>query len=78
MRSLASIRQVDCPGFTGAPRQCHLISDIGGDGFCAETSGSISAAELATEAKGDTATVLDAIANGAVLSVLPVDLPLGQ
>jgi hypothetical protein len=28
--------------------------------------------------KGDTATVLDAIANGAVLSVLPVDLPLGQ
>ena len=28
--------------------------------------------------KADTATVLDAIANGAVLSVLPVDLPLGQ
>ena len=28
--------------------------------------------------KSDTATVLDAIANGAVLSVLPVDLPLGQ
>jgi hypothetical protein len=28
--------------------------------------------------KADTATVLDAIANGAVLSVLPVDLPLGE
>lgn len=28
--------------------------------------------------KSDTATVLDAIANGTVLSVLPVDLPLGQ
>ncbi|HEY1530145.1 MAG TPA: SAF domain-containing protein [Galbitalea sp.] len=28
--------------------------------------------------KADTATVLDAIANGAVLSVVPVDLPLGQ
>jgi hypothetical protein len=28
--------------------------------------------------KSDTATVLDAIANGAVLSVLPVDLPLGE
>jgi hypothetical protein len=28
--------------------------------------------------KSNTATVLDAIANGAVLSVLPVDLPLGQ
>jgi hypothetical protein len=28
--------------------------------------------------KSDTASVLDAIANGAVLSVLPVDLPLGQ
>jgi hypothetical protein len=28
--------------------------------------------------KADTATVLDAIANGADLSVLPVDLPLGQ
>jgi hypothetical protein len=28
--------------------------------------------------KSDTATVLDAIANGAVLSALPVDLPLGQ
>jgi hypothetical protein len=28
--------------------------------------------------KSATATVLDAIANGAVLSVLPVDLPLGQ
>lgn len=28
--------------------------------------------------KSDTATVLDAIANGAILSVLPVDLPLGQ
>jgi hypothetical protein len=28
--------------------------------------------------KADTASVLDAIANGADLSVLPVDLPLGQ
>jgi hypothetical protein len=28
--------------------------------------------------RADTATVLDAIANDAVLSVLPVDLPLGQ
>jgi hypothetical protein len=28
--------------------------------------------------KSDTAAVLDALANGAVLSVLPVDLPLGQ
>lgn len=28
--------------------------------------------------KSDVATVLDAIANGAVLSVVPVDLPLGQ
>jgi len=28
--------------------------------------------------KSDTASVLDAIANGAVLSVLPVDLPLGN
>ena len=28
--------------------------------------------------KSETATVLDAMANGAVLSVLPVDLPLGQ
>lgn len=28
--------------------------------------------------KADTATVLDAIANGAALSVLPVDLPLGK
>jgi hypothetical protein len=28
--------------------------------------------------KSDTATVLDGIANGAILSVLPVDLPLGQ
>jgi hypothetical protein len=28
--------------------------------------------------KSDTASVLDAIANGAALSVVPVDLPLGQ
>jgi hypothetical protein len=28
--------------------------------------------------KADVADVLDAIANGAILSVVPVDLPLGQ